>query len=442
MTTTTTFQISPNFILREEPQYFDSYMVIDVRKNLVYDVDLPTISLLEFLSHNSLCNKCIQQYLEVNKANFHIQELISRRFIEENQLQCNHVLPVVMHKKNWVESIPLEERKIMYLSSPTDVVLVITRRCDLACVHCNVTASTLQPPDLIPVDQWKAVLDQLERMRVIRVTISGGEPTVYRDFNELFDYFGKKKFIKIMLTNGMNITDEIAKYMGETNIMPTVSLDGAIASVHDEFRKYKGSFNRCIESLDRLDKYGVAYNICSVLHKKNISHIRDLMNIAFEYGAKQLILQPLKPIGRGLSAHEWFLDQSTYDNLSNLTQPLLKEFPGLKIILSEYDDFENLGPPAKKGYGRSVDTIYGATSCQAGTYGMAIDHDGLVYPCLLGQNLRLNPIGNILEQSLDEVWKSNKWNIFRNQKFTGCRINRLNDLRKEGKPYKNLPMLT
>lgn len=431
------FMKSPNFIVRDEPQYFDSYVTFDFTRNRVYSLDRSTIMLLQFLSNHTLCSFCIKKYLENTECVHSFEELVSKRIIIQANSKCVDKLPTFVLELNWIQKIPAESRKVAFLTSPTDVRIVITKRCNLTCIHCNVSATSLQHPDLISVDKWKVILDELEHMRVFNVVVTGGEPFAYKDFEEFFHYFGMKKFMKGILTNGMYITDEIAAYMKKYGISPVLSLDGADASTHDEFRKSKGAFNKLLNALTLLSRHGVTYNITTVLHKKNNAQIRQIVELVAHFGAKQLILQQLKPIGRGITADDCFLDQSWYDNLLSEVEQLSKEYPGIKLLLSEDDDFWNLGP--KKELVRPVDSPYGTATCMAGTYGLVIDNDGTIYPCMLAMELQLHPIGSILNQSLEEIWRNHKWNIFRTQRHDDCRINQMNNMRKTGESTKKYP---
>jgi len=415
------YRKSDRIITRNEPQYFDSYIAYDYERNIVHELDIPVINLLDYLTEKSLCFQCIKYYLKNTASNFSAEELITKRLIEPIISPCEKKLPIFSTTPNWIQKDSKNKINVAMLSSPTDVHLVLTKRCNLSCVHCNVSSKSLQGEEIISVATWKKILDELERMRVFRVIVTGGEPFVVKNFHDFFNYFGNRRFMKAILTNGTNFTENDVIFMKEKNIFPTLSIDGANASIHDQFRRTEGSFNMLLNALKLLNIHSVSFNLCCVVHKRNINQLEEIVKIANHYGAKQLIFQELKPIGRGKYAKEWYTDDSDKRHLLSCMEMCSKIYPKTKILNLKSDNLHQLGPNSENI--PCFNTDYGATSCQAGTYGLVIDHDGIVYPCILAMQLKIHPIGSVLEHSLDEIWQSENWRFFREKIYKGCRIN-------------------
>ena len=122
------------------------------------------------------------------------------------------------------------------LNSPICLTWELTYACNLSCVHC-LSASGRRDPRELTTDECKAVIDELQRMKVFYVNIGGGEPTVRSDFWEIVDYATAHDVGVKFSTNGVRITDEIAVRLAQNDYVDIqISLDGATAEVNDAIR--------------------------------------------------------------------------------------------------------------------------------------------------------------------------------------------------------------
>ena len=96
------------------------------------------------------------------------------------------------------------------LDAPICLTWELTYACNLACVHC-LSSSGKRDPRELSTAQCKAIIDELERMKVFYVNIGGGEPTVRPDFWELVDYATAHHVGVKFSTNGVRITADVAQ---------------------------------------------------------------------------------------------------------------------------------------------------------------------------------------------------------------------------------------
>src|SRR5215510_107445 len=88
--------------------------------------------------------------------------------------------------------LKLKMREAAFISkallSPNHVVLahiIPMRRCNLACGYCNEYDQTSKP---IPLDVMKKRLDKLADLGTSIITISGGEPMMHPELDEIIRY--------------------------------------------------------------------------------------------------------------------------------------------------------------------------------------------------------------------------------------------------------------
>jgi MoaA/NifB/PqqE/SkfB family radical SAM enzyme len=86
---------------------------------------------------------------------------------------------------------------------PFLVHIIPTRRCNLACTYCNEFDDFSQPVDLA---EMKKRLDILADMGTSIITISGGEPLLHPELDEIIQHTRRRGMIAGMITNGFLLT--------------------------------------------------------------------------------------------------------------------------------------------------------------------------------------------------------------------------------------------
>ena len=195
----------------------------------------------------------------------------------------------------------------------------LTNACNLTCVHC-LTSSGRRDPRELDTLECQQVIDQLQRMRVRRVDIGGGEPTMRPDFWELLDYAVGHQVGVSFATNGVKISNRTARQLAAAeDIAIQISLDGATAEVNDAVRGH-GSYAMALNAMRSLAQACFAnVTISVVLTRHNIPQLDAFKRLADTYGAR-LRLTELRPAGRG--ADTWQQLHPTDDQQRGLPELL------------------------------------------------------------------------------------------------------------------------
>ena len=82
---------------------------------------------------------------------------------------------------------------------PIDVHLIPMRRCNLSCAYCNEYDDFSQP---VPVPELKKRIDILAELGTTIITISGGEPLLHPDLDEVIRHIRGRGIIAGLITNG------------------------------------------------------------------------------------------------------------------------------------------------------------------------------------------------------------------------------------------------
>ena len=128
-----------------------------------------------------------------------------------------------------------------------NVNIAITGRCNLRCKYCFYADEMTALRDL-PTDRWLAFFEELGGLKVMDVTLTGGEVFTRRDLFDLIDGVIANRMRYNLLSNGTLIDEKmLAKFdEGKRRLRLNsiqISIDGSTAEINDQSRPK--SFDAC-----------------------------------------------------------------------------------------------------------------------------------------------------------------------------------------------------
>jgi MoaA/NifB/PqqE/SkfB family radical SAM enzyme len=88
---------------------------------------------------------------------------------------------------------------------PILVHLVPMRRCNLACAYCNEYDAVSQP---VPLEIMKSRLDRLAELGTAMITVSGGEPLMHPELDDMIAHMRARGMVSSVITNGYYLSRE------------------------------------------------------------------------------------------------------------------------------------------------------------------------------------------------------------------------------------------
>lgn len=158
--------------------------------------------------------------------------------------------------------------------------LQITWRCNLACRHCYLGAA--QGVDL-PVARVAALLKEFEALNGLRVLISGGEPLLHPDWEQVNALLGAAGVRRVLLSNGLLLDDERLARLNCDEVQ--ISLDGMQAG--HELLRGPGSFAGALAAARRARAAGLDLSIASQVHAGNVHEFASLAELVQDLDARE-----------------------------------------------------------------------------------------------------------------------------------------------------------
>lgn len=177
----------------------------------------------------------------------------------------------------------------------------VTRACDLACQHCRASAMPEADPAELTHEQGLSVLEKVKESGCPVVVLTGGDPAKRRDLVSLVRH-GTSLGLRMCLTPSATplVTRELLVALREAGLSRlAVSLDGADASAHDDFRGVRGSFARTFEILREAKDIGLTTQINTTITHHNLEQLEAIATLIGELGIELWSVFFVVPTGRG-----------------------------------------------------------------------------------------------------------------------------------------------
>jgi sulfatase maturation enzyme AslB (radical SAM superfamily) len=169
----------------------------------------------------------------------------------------------------------------------TSIQIELTSKCNERCVHCYIPHEN----KTADIDEalFYDVLDQCRDMGLLNLTLSGGEPLLYRHFLDSLRKAKEYDFSITILSNLTLLNDEIVAEMKANRLSSVqVSLYSMNPEIHDGITKMPGSFVKTRDAILRLVENDTPLQISCPAMKQNKNDYVDVLNWAYKHKCRAL----------------------------------------------------------------------------------------------------------------------------------------------------------
>jgi radical SAM protein with 4Fe4S-binding SPASM domain len=211
----------------------------------------------------------------------------------------------------------------------------------------------------------KDVLDEFQGMQGLRLLITGGEPLLHTQFNEINSFLPEYAFRKVLFTNGVLLSERFLKSLNVDEIQ--VSIDG-IEAGHNALRG-EGAFRKAMAGLRMAAQAGYDISVATMVHPMNLGDFEEMEELFRRMGIK-----------------DWSVDVPSFEGNHGDT----RSFRLPPEIAGKY---------LRYGFG---DGLHGGDEGFAcGLHLAAVMASGEVAKCTF---YRSSPVGNV-DEGLEECWR-------------------------------------
>ena len=286
---------------------------------------------------------------------------------------------------------------------PLWLLLELTYRCPLHCVFCyNPTDFANTGPELGTGD-WIRVLRQARALGAVQLGLSGGEPLAREDLEPIVAQAHTLGFYINLITSGIGMTE------ARIRALKAAGLDHIQLSFQDSTRELNDflSSTRTFELKSKvaglIRQYGYPMVLNVVLHRLNIDHVGEILEMAEALGAQYVELANTQYYGWAWLNREHLLPSRAQLERAEATTRRFRERVGtrMQIYFVVPDYFETRPKACMSGLG----SVF-----------LGIAPDGTALPCHAARMLPGLQLPNVRESDIRAIWyDSPAFNRFRGE---------------------------
>ena len=182
-------------------------------------------------------------------------------------------------------SLGVHER-IVEQRVPISGSIEVTRRCNLACVHCynNLPLGDQEARRTeLSHQEHCRLIDEMAAQGCLWLLYTGGEIFARKDFLDIYGYAKRAGFLITLFTNATLINKAIAEYLSTWRPFSIeVSLYGRTAPTHDRVTGVAGSFDKTMAGVKLLMEVGQPPILKTMVLKANAHELWDMKRFVEE----------------------------------------------------------------------------------------------------------------------------------------------------------------
>ncbi len=283
------------------------------------------------------------------------------------------------------------------------LIAELTYLCPLRCVYCSNPTDLAAHPDRMSLADWLRVFEQAAKLGALALNLSGGEPLLRRDLEELIAGAHALDFYSNLITSGLPLSRERLvrlKAAGLDSVQ--VSIQDSVASESERIAG-RESFAQKLAVARWVKELELPLTLNVVLHRHNLGRVAEIIALAESLHVDRLELANTQYLAWALENRSALLPtREQLDAAREIAKAAKARLTGKMEILFVLPDYYSDRPKAcMNGWGKRS---------------MLVTPDGLALPCHLAHTLPGLSFDNVKERSLEEIWHhSSAFTAFRGQ---------------------------
>lgn len=286
---------------------------------------------------------------------------------------------------------------------PIGLLAELTHRCPLQCPYCSNPLALERVAGELDTAQWLDTLSQAADLGVLQLHLSGGEPTVRRDLEDIVAQAAKVGLYSNLITSAVLLTRERLEELAKRGLDHVqISFQDTEAANADRIAHYKGGHAKKLEAARWVREIGLPLTVNAPIHRQNIDSLPAFIALAERLGAQRLEVAHVQYYGWALKNRQALMPTREQVLASaELVAQARERLKGVLVIDFVVPDYYARRPkPCMGGWGRGI---------------INITPSGKVLPCHAAESLPGLAFDNVRDKPLRDIWLSS--DAF--QKFRG-----------------------
>ena len=257
-----------------------------------------------------------------------------------------------------------------------EISIEIIRKCPNNCLHCS-SLSDKYCNEIMPLDKFKEVVTDAAELGARTICLSGGEPFLHSDIEEMVKFVCEIGLSCYIYTSGIvlnnncyeSISLELLSRINKSVTKLIFNLEAAKESTYNKIMGTKGCFPKVKQSIINANDCNIVTEIHFVPMKLNMYEIEDVVELSEQLGVSKISFLRLVVHGRAQKNKDVIaLSKEEYGYVKNK----------LKSLQTNSQISIRIGVPLSDGNS--------CQKCEAANGKLNIKYDGKVFPCEVFKN--------------------------------------------------------
>jgi pyrroloquinoline quinone biosynthesis protein E len=276
--------------------------------------------------------------------------------------------------------------------APVGLLAELTHRCPLQCPYCSNPLALEGAGTELDTATWQNVLRQAARLGVLQLHLSGGEPTVRRDLEDIVATAAEVGLYANLITAGVLLSRaRLAELAARGLDHVQLSIQDVAPGNADRIARYEGGHAKKRAVAGWVRELGLALTINAPVHRQNLDHLSEIIDFAVETGAGRLEVAHIQYYGWALRNRAALMPTRAQVKRSiEIVEEARARLKGILVIDFVVPDYYATWPkPCMGGWGRGS---------------MNVTPSGKVLPCHAAETVPGLAFDNVRDKPLAEIW--------------------------------------
>jgi len=288
---------------------------------------------------------------------------------------------------------------------PYTLVAELTYRCPLRCPYCSNPVDWARRRKELDTATWRRVFREAEDLGVVQLNLTGGEPLLRDDLEQLIEAARQLDLYTNLITSGIPLTRarlEQFRALGLDNVQ--ISIQDVTAAASDRIAGY-ASFEQKLEVCRWVKELGMPLTLNTVLHRENLDHVPEVIALAERLRADRLELANTQYLGWALVNRRALLPtREQLERARAAATAARQRLRGrMEVLFVTPDYYAEYPKSCMEGWGRRF---------------LVVSPDGLALPCHAAHTVPGLEFENVRDHALSAIWSDSRgFNAFRGEEW-------------------------
>jgi len=286
--------------------------------------------------------------------------------------------------------------------APIGLLAELTYRCPLQCPYCSNPLEINRSDKELSTSEWQNVMRQAADLGILQIHLSGGEPCVRQDLEQILGTAVDVGLYTNLITSGVTLTRERLEGLAKIGLDHVqLSIQDVEPENADFISNYKGGLEKKREVARWVKELGLPLTLNVVVHRHNIENTSAMIDFAVGNGAGRIELAHVQYYAWALKNRAALIPtrEQFYRSvkISNEAKERLKGVLVFDVVA--HDQYAMRPKPCMGGWGRNL---------------IDISPSGKVMPCQACESIPGIEIDNVRVKALSDIWVNGQaFNMFR-----------------------------